>query len=124
MIRDKWKSLNGLWDYAVTPCQAEEMPEAEGQILVPFCIESALSGVGRRVSAQEALWYKTTFKVPGGWKERVLLHFDAVDWKAEVWLNGQPLGIHTGGYTALLQFVAAGFDTYDAGPGGGADSEF
>jgi beta-galactosidase/beta-glucuronidase len=115
MVRDKWKSLNGLWDYAVTPCQAEEMPEAEGQILVPFCIESALSGVGRRVSAQEALWYKTTFKVPGGWKERVLLHFDAVDWKAEVWLNGRPLGIHTGGYTAfsfdITDYLAEGLQT-------------
>ena len=99
MVRKDWKSLNGLWDYAVTPSQAAEMPEADGQILVPFCIESALSGVGRRVSAQEALWYRTTFKVP--WKGSVLLHFDAVDWKAEVWLNGKPLGVHTGGYTAF-----------------------
>ena len=101
MIRKTWQSLNGLWDYAVTPAQENEMPEAEGQILVPFCIESSLSGVGRRISQEEALWYKTTFKVPGKWKNRVLLHFDAVDWKAEVWLNGKPLGIHTGGYTAF-----------------------
>ena len=101
MVRARWKSLNGLWDYSVTPAKALEMPEAEGQILVPFCIESSLSGVGRRVSAQEALWYKTSFRIPSSWKERVLLHFGAVDWKAEVWLNGQPLGVHTGGYTAF-----------------------
>ena len=99
MVRDSWKSLNGLWDYAVTPSEAEQMPEPEGQILVPFCIESSLSGVGRRIGANQALWYKTTFNVP--WKGSVLLHFDAVDWKAEVWLNGKPLGVHTGGYTAF-----------------------
>ena len=99
MVRDSWKSLNGLWDYAVTPSEAEQMPEPEGQILVPFCIESSLSGVGRRIGADQALWYKTTFNVP--WKGSVLLHFDAVDWKAEVWLNGKPLGVHTGGYTAF-----------------------
>ncbi len=113
MVRKDWKSLNGLWDYAVTPSEAAEMPEAEGQILVPFCIESALSGVGRRVSAQEALWYRTTFKVP--WKGSVLLHFDAVDWKAEVWLNGKPLGVHTGGYTAfsfdITDYLAEGPQT-------------
>ncbi|MBP5332589.1 MAG: beta-galactosidase [Bacteroidales bacterium] len=99
MVRDSWKSLNGLWDYAVTPSEAEQMPEPEGQILVPFCIESSLSGVGRRIGADQALWYSTTFNVP--WKGSVLLHFDAVDWKAEVWLNGKPLGVHTGGYTAF-----------------------
>ena len=101
MVRTRWQSLNGLWDYAVSNAAASGMPEVQGQILVPFCIESSLSGVGRRVSAQEALWYRTTFKVPAAWKERVLLHFDAVDWKAEVWLNGRPLGVHTGGYTAF-----------------------
>ena len=101
MVRSRWQSLNGLWDYAVTPATAEQMPEAEGQILVPFCIESSLSGVGRSVSADEALWYQTGFKLPSSWKDRVLLHFEAVDWKAEVWLNDRPLGVHTGGYTAF-----------------------
>lgn len=101
MVRSRWKSLNGLWDYAVTPATAEQMPEAEGQILVPFCIESSLSGVGRTVSADEALWYQTGFILPSSWKDRVLLHFEAVDWKAEVWLNGRELGVHTGGYTAF-----------------------
>ena len=106
MIRKDWKSLNGLWEYAVTSAEGERPQEADGKILVPFCIESSLSGVGRTVSADEALWYNRTFTVPRSWK-KVLLHFDAVDWKSEVWLNGKRLGEHTGGYTAF---------TYDITP--------
>ena len=123
MVRPEWKSLNGLWDYSVTPAAPSSVPEwssaapdilgmteeagnilsecVDGQILVPFCIESALSGVGRRVSPDEALWYSTTFTVPGSWKGRTLLHFDAVDWQADVWLNGSYAGRHVGGYTSF-----------------------
>ena len=101
MIRKDWKCLNGLWDYAIVKADAKEPASPDGKILVPFCAESSLSGVGRLVGAENALWYKTTFKVPSNWKERVLLHFDAVDWKAEVWLNGKQLGVHTGGYTSF-----------------------
>lgn len=101
LIRRGWKSLNGLWDYAVTEADAPKPEAWDGRILVPFCIESALSGVGRRVGADNALWYKRQVKIPRGWKGRVLLHFDAVDWKATVWLNGKELGTHTGGYTAF-----------------------
>lgn len=103
MIRAEWKSLNGLWDYALTPKDAEAMPEeSEGQILVPFCIESSLSGVGRTLSPDDALWYRTSFRVPSSWRRgRLLLHFEAVDYSTEVWVNGQAVGSHTGGYTAF-----------------------
>ena len=102
LVREKWASLNGLWNYAVVPADAEEPKNWDGQILVPFCIESSLSGVGQRVSADEALWYSTTFKVPSSWrKQRVMLNFEAVDWATEVYLNGKQVGRHTGGYTAF-----------------------
>ena len=104
MVRSSWKSLNGLWEYAVTPAAAETMGAAEGQILVPFCIESSLSGVGRTVTEEDALWYKQSFRLPCCWKKarnRVILHFDAVDWDSSLWVNGQFVGRHTGGYTAF-----------------------
>ena len=102
LIRKSWKSLNGLWDYAITTLDVTKMKAADGQILVPFCAESALSGVGRTVGADSALWYRRNFKVPSSWKkQRVLLHFDAVDWKSKVWINGKSLGTHSGGYTAF-----------------------
>lgn len=97
LVRPDWLNLNGLWSYAVTP---GEPPVAhEGQILVPFPIESSLSGVGRALLPHETLWYTRTFEVPSAWAGRhVLLHFGAVDWLAVVSLNGKLLGEHRGGY--------------------------
>ncbi len=99
MVRQTWKNLNGLWQYAITP-KGEKTPTSfEGDILVPFCIESSLSGVQKTVGQDSALWYEKTFAVPNEWKnDRVLLHFGAVDWMTDVWVNGVKVGSHTGGY--------------------------
>ncbi|MCR4565416.1 MAG: hypothetical protein K5651_04920 [Bacteroidales bacterium] len=99
MVRPLWQSLNGRWDYAILPDGAA-YSAPEGKIVVPFAVESSLSGVGRTPGASKTLWYERSFSVPAAWKgKRVLLHFGAVDWEAEVFVNGQRVGGHTGGYT-------------------------
>jgi len=100
MVREQWACLNGLWEYAVAPRNDPRPQTWQGEILVPFGIESVLSGVWRRVGAGERLWYRRSCTIPAGWRsERVLLHFGAVDWEAIVWVNGQRVGEHRGGYT-------------------------
>ena len=100
MVRDRWINLNGLWDYAIRPA-GEAAPDLfDGKILVPFAVESSLSGVGRTVGKENELWYNRHFELPAAWKsDRVLLHFGAVDWKADVMINGMAVGSHKGGYT-------------------------
>lgn len=98
MVRSDWVNLNGLWDYAILPVD-ETFEEADGQILVPFCAESALSGVGRSVGKDNNLWYKTTFQVPEDWAGKsIMLNFGAVDWRCDVFLNDVKVGSHQGGY--------------------------
>lgn len=97
LVRKDWQNLNGLWDYAITPKGAPKPEKWDGQILVPFAVEAALSGVGKRVSPEQNLWYHSTVEVPADWKgKRVLLHFGAVDFEATVWVNGKELGTHRG----------------------------
>ena len=100
MERAEWQNLNGLWDYAIQPVGSQKPAGFDGEILVPFAIESSLSGVQKRVGRDNELWYQRTFTVPAKWKNnRILLHFGAVDWKADVWVNDVKVGQHTGGYT-------------------------
>ena len=117
LVRAAWRSLNGWWDYAVTPKDAAKPAAWDGRILVPFPIESQLSRVRRAVTDSQRLWYHRTFRAPrlaaGG---RLLLHFGAVDWDAVVTVNGTLVGEHTGGYDPFT------FDITDAlAPGGTQD---
>lgn len=97
MARDQWTNLNGLWEYAVTGKEAGQPGLWTGEILVPFAIEAPLSGVGRRVSPEEALWYRRTMAVEKKAGRRYLLNFEAVDYQSTLWVNGKQIGSHTGG---------------------------
>ncbi len=98
LLRDEWINLNGLWDYAIAG--KDSMPTAfRGKILVPFPVESALSGVMKKVGTKNRVWYKREINIPAKWKnKRVLLHFEAVDWQAKVMIDSNEIGQHEGGY--------------------------
>ncbi|SFW51590.1 Glycosyl hydrolases family 2, TIM barrel domain [Sinomicrobium oceani] len=99
MKRDSWKNLNGLWDYSITSRESGKPEGSQGKILVPFAVESSLSGVMKEVGPEQVLWYHRTFSVPAEWKgKRVKLHFGAVDWQADIWLNDIKITSHTGGF--------------------------
>jgi beta-galactosidase/beta-glucuronidase len=100
--RTEWKSLNGPWSYAIGPRHSARPDTWDGEILVPFPVESSLSGVKRTVGDDKVVWYERNFTIPPGWRGRdILLHFGAVDWQADVWVNDIRVGTHTGGYTAF-----------------------
>ena len=99
LVRNDWKNLNGLWDYTITS-KGENKPENyDGEILVPFPIESSLSGVRKRISKEQELWYHKNFQIPKKWKRKeIIIHFGAVDWESELWINDINIGLHKGGY--------------------------
>ena len=100
MERKDWMNLNGLWQYSILPKINTTIPSSfEGRILVPFAIESALSGVGKTVGKDSILWYERTFTVPANFKKnKIILQFGAVDWQCNVYVNGKEVGMHQGGY--------------------------
>jgi hypothetical protein len=99
LVRPEWRNLNGLWNYAVCPPASGPPENYDGQILVPFPIESALSGVMKPLGAKDVLWYRRTIQIPPDWKDRrVRLQFGAVDWQCKVIVNGRKVGQHRGGY--------------------------
>jgi hypothetical protein len=102
MVRKDWMNLNGQWEYAIRPMRDHQPKSFDGRILVPFCVESALSGVQKAVGPGKRLWYKRSFDIPRKWSnKRILLHFGAVDWETDVWVNGRHIGTHCGGYDSF-----------------------
>jgi hypothetical protein len=99
LVRTDWLNLNGSWDYTLKTIAGPDLGSCAGQILVPFPVESVLSGAHHRFQTRERLEYRRKFSVPASWRgKRVLLHFEAVNWEAQVELNKKPLGAHKGGY--------------------------
>ncbi len=114
--RAQWQNLNGLWDYAITSREQAEAPtEPMGSILVPFALEAKLSGVQRLLEDTEALWYRRSFTAMPKPEERLLLNFEAVDYRCSVWINGENVGEHTGGNDPfsfdITAAIAAGENT-------------
>src|SRR5208283_5029602 len=95
MQRRNWVNLNGRWDFAISPT-AERPSRFGSKIVVPFPVESYLSGVQRRVPDGGSVWYRRSFTAPKG--DRVLLNFEASDWDTTAWVNGREVGSHQGGY--------------------------
>ncbi len=109
MVRKDWLNLNGLWDLAIIPKDAPKPEEFQTQILVPFPVEAALSGVKKAVTENDRIWYRRGFQIPRDWRgKRVLLHFGAVDFETKVYVNGKEIGQHRGGYDGFT------FDITDA----------
>lgn len=104
LIRDNnWINLNGLWSYTITDKNVVEIPNKwDGKILVPFAVESSLSGVGKRLTKDQVLWYHNVIAVPKNLRKgKVLLHFGAIDWRSEIFVNGKLVNTHEGGFNAF-----------------------
>jgi PA14 domain/Glycosyl hydrolases family 2, sugar binding domain/Fn3 associated/Glycosyl hydrolases family 2/Glycosyl hydrolases family 2, TIM barrel domain len=127
--RDKWKNLNGLWEYSIVSKEKSAPSIYQGKIVVPFPIESSLSGVKKNVGEKNRLFYRRYFTIPEEWgNKNVVLNFGAVDFESEVFVNGQIVGKHKGGYDAFSfditkyldrhsknEIVVSAYDPIDAG---------
>src|SRR3546814_11078527 len=95
MARDPWMNLTGQWDYAIAPASAPQPTAMDGKFLVPFAVESKLSGVARKLMPDDRLWYKRTFTLPAPWPgQRTSLKFGTVDYESTVLVNGVVVGSH------------------------------
>lgn len=113
MVRSNWLNLNGIWQFQAGVTNTDPVPTNQtlsSQILVPYPMESAISGV---MQYHAWSWYRRTFSVPNNWAgRRIILHFDAVDWQSQTFINGHSLGMHKGGYDPfsydITDYLSAG----------------
>jgi len=111
MVRKNWENLNGLWEYAIVGKRDAQPVSFQGQILVPFPLESALSGVKMELDTSKCLWYRKNLQVPKSWqKEKVLLHFGAIDWESAIIVNNKLLVTHKGGYDPFTVDITDAID--------------
>ncbi len=109
MLRNEWQNLNGLWDFSLASRDLKKIDSYDEKILVPFPVESALSGLKKTVTKDDKVWYRRFITIPDNWQDnKILLHFGAVDWETKVFVNGKEVGAHNGGYDAFT------FDITDA----------
>ncbi len=122
LIRESWLNLNGLWDYTITDISNTEIPNSfPEKILVPFPLESSLSGVMKQLTEKQILWYYKKFKIPKDWiikeendkkKNKIIINFGAIDWSSEIYINNKLVGNHIGGYTPF-NFDITDYLTYE-----------
>lgn len=121
MVREKWMNLNGVWEFEIDHSKSGrarklfDSTNLDASIIVPFCPESKLSGLEHK-DFMNAVWYRKDFQLPEGWQDgRVILHFGAVDYNTEVWVNGSSVGTHTGGYISfsfdITKYLRDGLNT-------------
>lgn len=111
MVREGWVNLNGWWDFAIQPLESVSFGTAQGKILVPYPIESQLSGVQSNLKPKDSLWYRKEIDLQPCAETRLLLHFGAVDHRCWVWLNGVQVGEHVGGYLPFTLDITSAAQT-------------
>ena len=100
--RKDWINLNGPWLYSITEEWSNKPSKADGIILIPFPIESSLSGVMKNITKEDIIWYEKDIEIPLNWSDKnILLNFGAVDWKCIIYINDIKVGEHTGGFSAF-----------------------
>jgi hypothetical protein len=114
LVRKDWLNLNGIWEYQ-PGAETDAVPagrKLSSEILVPFPVESALSGV---MEHHDRLWYRRSFNLPPAWRGRqIILHFGAVDFESEVFINGKAVGMHRGGYDPFSYDITPCLDPGEA----------
>lgn len=108
MKREEWMSMNGLWSFAIVPKQSGKPSRYDMEILVPFPVESSLSGIARKVTEKDMMWYKRRFFIPEVWSgKHIILNLEASDWETSIYVNGTLAATHRGAYAPIALDITA-----------------